>query len=139
MSIISILGGLVILGIFVAIIFFAAKKTNEKAKAAADALSEEEKNYLKNTPYQGAPSIGPNAVYAPAYVCTVTPRSTGGAALYLLFCNTYFPGSDGNFDPADINISKKEFEEHPVKAGDHVYIILNEDKGAKVAWDVQPQ
>lgn len=125
-----------IVGVFIVIVFIGIKLTNKKMDQALNEVGEDVKDYLINTPYKNVENIA-NAVYAPAYVHTVTPKGNGGAALYLLFYNRYFPNSLEQFNPADINISKAEYSEHPVKAGDRVYILLNQDKGAKVAWDVK--
>ena len=130
-----VIGGAIAL-VFIVAICIGIKLTNKKAQQALDEVGEDVKEYLKNTPYQNVEHIA-NAVYAPAYVHSVTPKGNGGAALYLLFFNRYYPNQMDQFNPADINISKDEFAAHPVKAGDKVYILLNQDKGAKVAWDVK--
>ncbi len=137
MDFVTILGAAVILGIFVVIIVIAMKKTNEKLNEAISNLTEEEKDYLLHTEYQKAPDSD-IAVYAPALVHSVKEKGNG-AALYLIFCDTYFPNSDGDLSPADINISAAEYAEHPVKKGDKVFILLNGDKSAKVAWNVKAE
>lgn len=137
MDFVTILGAAVFVGIFAGIIMFAAKKSNEKLNEAVSSLTEEERNYLIHTEYQKAPDSD-IAAYAPALVYSVKEKGNG-AALYLIFCNTYFPNSEGELAPADINISAKEYAEHPVKKGDRVYILLNGDKSAKVAWNVSAE
>ena len=89
MDFVTILGAAVILGIFVVIIVIAMKKTNEKLNEAISNLTEEEKDYLLHTEYQKAPDSD-IAVYAPALVHSVKEKGNG-AALYLIFCDTYFP------------------------------------------------
>lgn len=125
--------GVVVCAIFGGVIYILAKKDKAKDEERISNLTEEQKKAILTTPYLGVQGL-PNAVLAHGLIYEIPKMTNRKAALVVMFNNEYYPNGNG-ISHADINVSMKEFNEHNLKVGDYVKILLNEDKFPKLYFN----
>ncbi len=125
-------GGLAVVGVFAAVVYYLAKKDGEKDEERISNLTEEQKKILLETPYLEAPGF-PNGVLAHGLIYEI-PKMTGSKVELVVMLNArYYPNSKG-LAHADIKMSLKEFQRQGLKVGDYVKVLLNEDKSPKIVF-----
>lgn len=128
-----LLVAVVVCGGFGGVIYVLAQKDKQKDEERISNLTEEQKQTLLTTPYLGVQGL-PNAVLAHGLICEIPKITNRKASLVILYNNEYYPNGRG-ISHADINVSIKEYNEHNLKTGDYVKILLNEDKFPKVIFN----
>jgi hypothetical protein len=125
-------GGLAVVGVFAAVVYYLAKKDGQKDEERIRNLTEEQKKILLETPYLEAPGF-PNGVLAHGLIYEI-PKMTGSKVELVVMLNArYYPNSKG-LAHADIKMSLKEFQRQGLKVGDYVKVLLNEDKSPKIVF-----
>ena len=119
-----VIAGLVI-AVFVAVVFFVAKKdANERNEMVAE-LTEEQKNFLMATEPE---FVEENAWVQDALVAKVTEKG-GKFDIRMLWYNKTMQNNEfETITIADASIKKAEQEEHNLKAGDAVRLYIAPEK-----------
>jgi hypothetical protein len=125
--------GVVVCAILGGVVYVLAKNDKKKDEERISNMTEEQKREILTTPYLGVSGL-PNAVLAHGLIYEIPKMTNRKAELVVMFNNEYFPNGNG-ISHADINVSIKEFNEHNLKVGDYVKILLNEDKFPKLYFD----
>ena len=125
MGLLEILGGLIIAGVAIAILFVLAKKDNEEGTKLISDLTEEQINILKSADV--IPSSN-NEFVCTAMVAKIVEKGSK-VSIRLLYVNKITLGGDYNkITFADSKIKKEEQEKYNLKTGDFVKININFDK-----------
>lgn len=128
-----LLVAVVVCGVFGGVIYVLAQKDRAKDEERISNLTEEQKRAILTTPYLGVQGL-PNAVLAHGLIYEIPKMTNRKAELVVMYNNEYYPNVRG-ISHADINVSMKEFNEHNLKVGDYVKILLNEDKFPKLYFN----
>lgn len=134
MDFIALLIGIIICAIFGVVVYIWSKKDQADLEENLKNLTQEQKEKLINTPYQEAPDC-PNGAIVCGMIYEMKKKKTGGFSLYTMYYNTYFPNFKNQIIYMDISISANIAEEHNLKNGDFIKVLVNEDKKPKIIFD----
>lgn len=125
-KILGLVIAVVVCAIFGFIIYILVKKQNERVAEIVNSLTDEQKEKLINASLD-------NCSLTLGLIAAEPKVKTNKTALNLLVYNMYYPNQMKQFIPADISISKEQYNAHNLKQGDYIKISLNEN-GAKAIF-----
>lgn len=128
MNIIEILLGCLLVGVFIAVLFLASKKENEKLNARISTLSEEQKKRIMNALPVSASDK--NGIWRQEGMIYEAKERGNSMALYVLWYNrlTREEGEE-RIENADLKMNKNDYESHGLKTGDFIMMEMDLQKG----------
>ena len=116
-----------IVGAFIGVVFYLAKKQNANDEQMAASLGDDIKNYLMNTPMRPVDGI-PNGAAVAGYVYNVNKQNQQYVWFSVLYYNQYFPSLRDKIISCDVKVSIADAQAHGVAPNSAVTLLFNEDK-----------
>ena len=116
-----------IVGAFIGVVFYLAKKQNANDEQMAASLGEDIKSYLMNTPMRPVEGL-PNGAAVAGYVYNVNKQNQQYVWLTVLYYNQYFPNLRDKIISCDVKVSIADAQAHGVAPNSAVTVLFNEDK-----------
>ncbi len=116
-----------IVGAFIGVVFYLAKKQNANDEQMAASLGEDIKSYLMNTPMRPVEGL-PNGAAVAGYVYNVNKQNQQYVWLTVLYYNQYFPNMRDKIISCDVKVSIADAQAHGVAPNSAVTVLFNEDK-----------
>jgi hypothetical protein len=116
-----------IVGAFIGVVFYLAKKQNANDEQMAASLGEDIKSYLMNTPMRPVEGLSNGAAVA-GYVYNVNKQNQQYVWFTVLYYNQYFPNLRDKIISCDVKVSIADAQAHGVAPNSAVTVLFNEDK-----------
>lgn len=116
-----------IVGAFIGVVFYLAKKQNANDEQMAASLGEDIKSYLMNTPMRPVEGL-PNGAAVAGYVYNVNKQNQQYVWFTVLYYNQYFPNLRDKIISCDVKVSIVDAQAHGVAPNSAVTVLFNEDK-----------
>lgn len=116
-----------IVGAFIGVVFYLAKKQNANDEQMAASLGDDIKNYLMNTPMRPVDGI-PNGAAVAGYVYNVRKQNQQYVWFTVMYYNQYFPSLRDKIISCDVKVSIADAQAHGVAPNSAVTLLFNEDK-----------
>jgi len=116
-----------IVGAFIGVVFYLAKKQNANDEQMAASLGEDIKSYLMNTPMRPVEGL-PNGAAVAGYVYNVNKQNQQYVWFTVLYYNQYFPNLRDKIISCDVKVSIADAQAHGVAPNRAVTVLFNEDK-----------
>ena len=116
-----------IVGAFIGVVFYLAKKQNANDEQMAASLGDDIKSYLMNTPMRPVEGL-PNGAAVAGYVYNVNKQNQQYVWLTVLYYNQYFPNMRDKIISCDVKVSIADAQAHGVAPNSAVTVLFNEDK-----------
>ncbi len=116
-----------IVGAFIGVVFYLAKKQNANDEQMAASLGEDIKSYLMNTPMRPVEGL-PNGAAVAGYVYNVNKQNQQFVWFTVLYYNQYFPNLRDKIISCDVKVSIADAQAHGVAPNSAVTVLFNEDK-----------
>ena len=116
-----------IVGAFIGVVFYLAKKQNANDEQMAASLGEDIKSYLMNTPMRPVEGL-PNGAAVAGYVYNVNKQNQQFVWFTVLYYNQYFPNMRDKIISCDVKVSIADAQAHGVAPNSAVTVLFNEDK-----------
>ncbi len=116
-----------IVGAFIGVVFYLAKKQNANDEQMAASLGEDIKSYLMNTPMRPVEGL-PNGAAVAGYVYNVNKQNQQFVWFTVLYYNRYFPNLRDKIISCDVKVSIADAQAHGVAPNSAVTVLFNEDK-----------
>ncbi|MBP3794344.1 MAG: hypothetical protein IIZ62_05895 [Ruminococcus sp.] len=116
-----------IVGAFIGVVFYLAKKQNANDEQMAASLGEDIKSYLMNTPMRPVEGL-PNGAAVAGYVYNVNKQNQQYVWFTVLYYNQYFPNMRDKIISCDVKVSIADAQAHGVAPNSAVTVLFNEDK-----------
>lgn len=116
-----------IVGAFIGVVFYLAKKQNANDEQMAASLGEDIKSYLMNTPMRPVEGL-PNGAAVAGYVYNVNKQNQKYVWFTVLYYNQYFPNLRDKIISCDVKVSIADAQAHGVAPNSAVTVLFNEDK-----------
>ena len=116
-----------IVGAFIGVVFYLAKKQNANDEQMAASLGEDIKSYLMNTPMRPVEGL-PNGAAVAGYVYNVNEQNQQYVWFTVLYYNQYFPNMRDKIISCDVKVSIADAQAHGVAPNSAVTVLFNEDK-----------
>jgi|GEM_PF-2095033 hypothetical protein len=116
-----------IVGAFIGVVFYLAKKQNANDEQMAASLGEDIKSYLMNTPMRPVEGL-PNGAAVAGYVYNVNKQNQQYVWFTVLYYNQYFPNLRDKIISCDVKVSIADAQAHGVAPNSAVTVLFNEDK-----------
>ncbi|MBR7008568.1 MAG: hypothetical protein IKH90_08075 [Ruminococcus sp.] len=116
-----------IVGAFIGVVFYLAKKQNANDEQMAASLGDDIKSYLMNTPMRPVDGI-PNGAAVAGYVYNVNKQNQQYVWFTVLYYNQYFPSLRDKIISCDVKVSIADAQAHGVAPNSAVTLLFNEDK-----------
>ena len=116
-----------IVGAFIGVVFYLAKKQNANDEQMAASLGEDIKSYLMNTPMRPVEGLLNGAAVA-GYVYNVNKQNQQYVWFTVLYYNQYFPNMRDKIISCDVKVSIADAQAHGVAPNSAVTVLFNEDK-----------
>lgn len=134
MGLLEILGGLIIAGVFIIIVFVLVKKSNEETEQMIASLTEEQINKLKSSEVV---SLENNNFIFTAIIAKINDKGGNKLSMDLLYCDKVRMGPLYNkIVGADAKILREEKDKYNLREGDFIKICIDFEKFTiKVIFD----
>ena len=116
-----------IVGAFIGVVFYLAKKQNANDEQMAASLGDDIKSYLMNTPMRPVEGL-PNGAAVAGYVYNVNKQNQQYVWFTVLYYNQYFPNLRDKIISCDVKVSIADAQAHGVAPNSAVTVLFNEDK-----------
>lgn len=116
-----------IVGAFIGVVFYLAKKQNANDEQMAASLGDDIKNYLMNTPMRPVDGI-PNGAAVAGYVYNVKKQNQQYVWFTVMYYNQYFPSLRDKIISCDVKVPIADAQAHGVAPNSAVTLLFNEDK-----------
>lgn len=127
MSYVGLLIGVVICGIFAAVVMILAKKGSAKFDEIMVTIPEDVKQALIDAPVEKS-STKKGGVIQTGYIYSIEGEGKK-VGLYIIYFNRYFPNQLNEFSYAELSAKSNDLQAHGIKAGDFIKMNLHPDGG----------
>lgn len=117
-KIIGLLIGAVVCAIFGFVVYKLVKKDGVKVAEVVNSLTDAQKKVMINASMT-------NCSLTKALICSEPKVGNSKTRFRVLFYNIYFPNSKKQFEPADVSVCTRQFEQSGLKVGDFVTLQLS--------------
>lgn len=127
MSFVGLLIGVVVCGVFAAVVFVLAKKGNAKFQEILATIPEDVKQALVDSPITNA-NTKKGGVIQTGYLHAIEGEGKK-VGLYIVYFNRYFPNQMNEFSYAELSAKSSDLQAHGIKVGDFIKMNLHPEGG----------